>query len=311
MSKTLAVIGATGKQGSSVVNFVLNDSELSQQYKIRAVSRDVNSENSNKLKERGVEVVQGDIADAASLKTALTGADTLFFMTTPAWTATDLKPEFENIKRVADVAVEAGVKYIIFSTLPSHTDISGGKYTANHPFDAKAEGEKYIRTLPVKKAFVSLGFLFENIIQLPFWQPQKDADGNWVMSFQLAPKTRIPWIDNASNCGSYVGTILAEPEKYEGVRFEAAVGFWNMEELAAIESKATGKDITYKQISPEEFAARLPALKEVFIDAAHTADEFGYFGPDGEKSVAWAAERVRGKLVTPEEFFKANPLKLE
>ncbi|KAM0562960.1 hypothetical protein ACHAPJ_001803 [Fusarium lateritium] len=311
MSKTLAIIGATGQQGSSVVNFVLNDSELSQQYKIRAIGRDVNSDKSKKLKERGVEVVQGDVADAASLKTALTGADTLFFMTTPAWTATDLKPEFENIKRVADTAVEAGVKYIIFSSLPSTTDVSGGKYTANHPFDAKAEGEKYIRTLPVKKAFVRLGFFLENIIQVPLWAPQKDADGNWVMSTQLAPQTRIPWIDNASNCGSYVGAILAEPEKYEGVTFDAAVGFYSMEELVAIESKATGKNITYKQISPEEFAASLPILKDVYVQAFHAADEFGYFGPDGEKSIAWGAERARGKLVTLEEFFKAHPLKLE
>ncbi|KAJ4266237.1 hypothetical protein NW762_004218 [Fusarium torreyae] len=311
MSKTLAVIGATGQQGSSVVNFVLKDSELSQQYKIRAITRDVNSEKSKKLKERGADVVQGDVADAASLKTALTGADTLFFLTTPAWTATDLKPEFENIKRVADTAVEAGVKYIIFSSLPSTTDISGGKYTANHPFDAKAEGEKYIRTLPVKKAFVRLGFFLENIIQVPLWAPQKDADGNWVMTGQLSPQTRIPWIDNGSNCGSYVGAILAEPEKYEGVTLDAAVGFYSMEELVAIESKATGKNITYKQISPEEFAASLPILKDVYVQAFHAADEFGYFGPDGEKSVAWGAERARGKLVTLEEFFKAHPLKLE
>ncbi|KAM0299872.1 hypothetical protein HYE67_005830 [Fusarium culmorum] len=311
MSKTLAVVGATGKQGGALINYILNDPDLSKQYTIRAIARDVDSEKSKDLKARGIQVVQGDLADQASMKKALTGAQYFFFVTTPSWTATDLKPEYEIIKKTADTAVEAGIEYIIFSSLPSTSDISGGKYTANHPFDAKAEGEKYIRTLHIKKAFVRLAFFLENITQIPLWQPQKDTEGNWVMSLQLSSKTRLPWIDNGSNIGSFVGAILAEPDKYDGVGFDAAVGHYSMEELVAIESKATGKDITYKQISPEEFAEKLPIMKEVYVNAFHAGEEFGYFGAEGEKSVAWAAERARGKLVTPEEYFKANPLVLE
>lgn len=311
MSRTLAVVGATGKQGGAVINFILNDPELSKQYTLRGITRDPNSEASKALKDRGVEVVQGDLADQASMKKAFTGAQYLFFMTTPAWTATDLKPELEIIKKTADTAVAAGIEYIIFSSLPSITDMSGGKYTLNHPFDAKAEGEKYIRTLPIKKAFVRLAFFLENITQVPLWQPAKDSEGNWVTSLQLSPQTRIPWIDSCSNTGSFVGAILAEPEKYDGVTFDAAEGFYSMEELVAIESKAWGKDIKYKQISPEEFAEKLPIMKDVYVQAFHAGEEFGYFGPEGEKSVAWAKERARGRLVTPEEFFKANPLKLE
>ncbi|KAL4729150.1 hypothetical protein ACLX1H_003561 [Fusarium chlamydosporum] len=311
MPKILAVTGATGQQGGAVINYILNDPELSKQYSLRAITRNIDSDASKALKKRGIEVVQGDMADQSSMNKALTGAQYMFFMNTPAWTATDLKPELELIKKTADTAVEAGIEYIIFSSLPSVRDISGGKYTANHTFDAKAEGEKYIRTLPVKSAFVRLAFFFENIIQVPFWQPQKDAKGNWVMSLQISPKTRLPWIDNGSNTGSFVGAILAEPEKYNGVGLDAAVGFYSMEELVAIESKVFAKEITYKQITPEEFADKLPFMKELFVQAFHFGEEFGYFGPDGEKSVAWAAERARGRLVPAEEFFKANPLKLE
>lgn len=311
MSKTLAVVGATGKQGGAVINFVLNDPELSKQYNLRGITRDPNSEASKALISRGIEVVQGDLADQVSMKKAFTGAQYLFFVTTPSWTATDLKPELEVIKKTADTAVDAGIEYVIFSSLPSVTDMSGGKYTLNHPFDAKAEGEKYIRTLPIKKAFIRLAFFLENIIQVPLWQPAKDSEGNWVTSLQLAPQTRIPWVDSCSNTGSFVGAILAEPEEYDGVTFDGAEGFYSMEELVAIESKAWGKDIKYKQISPEEFAEKLPIMKDVYVQAFHAGEEFGYFGPEGERSVAWAKERARGRLVTPEEFFKANPLKLE
>lgn len=43
MSKILAIFGAAGQQGSSVLNHVLNDPELSQEYSVRAITRDVNS----------------------------------------------------------------------------------------------------------------------------------------------------------------------------------------------------------------------------------------------------------------------------
>ena len=40
MSKVLVVFGATGQQGGSVVNCVINDPELSKLYKVRGVTRD-------------------------------------------------------------------------------------------------------------------------------------------------------------------------------------------------------------------------------------------------------------------------------
>lgn len=56
MSKILAVFGATGQQGGSVIDYVLNDPELSQKYKIRAITHDANSEKAKRLKAT-VEVV--------------------------------------------------------------------------------------------------------------------------------------------------------------------------------------------------------------------------------------------------------------
>lgn len=38
MSNVLAVFGATGQQGGSVINYALNDPKLSQEYKIRAIT---------------------------------------------------------------------------------------------------------------------------------------------------------------------------------------------------------------------------------------------------------------------------------
>lgn len=57
MSKILAVFGATGNQGGSVIRTVLSDPALSSQFKIRAITRDVTKPAAKALADKGVEVV--------------------------------------------------------------------------------------------------------------------------------------------------------------------------------------------------------------------------------------------------------------
>lgn len=309
MSKILAVFGATGQQGSSVVSYVLNDPELSQKYKIRAITRDTNSEKARQLKEK-VEVVRGDVLDRASLEKALAGAHTLFAMTTPSFGPDGLEVEYNSGKTIADVAVEQGAEYIIFSTLPSVTEISGGKYTHVTPFDAKAKAEQYIRGLPIKSAFYSPGYFMENLQSQPFLAPRQAPDGTWVLARHTSPKTLLPYIDAVGDTGKVVGAILAAPDKYQGKTFCAAAALYSFEELAAIMSAATGKTIVYKQIPREEFEKSLPFFPEIFVDGFSYQEEFGYFGPDSHKLVAWAAENTRGTLSTLQEYLRTHPLQL-
>lgn len=309
MSKILAVFGATGQQGGSVINYVLNDQELSQKYKVRAITRDVNSAKAKELDER-VEVVQGDAFDLASLETALADVHTVFAMTTPAFGPDAFDVEYNSAKRIADVAVEKGVQYIIFSTLPSVTEISGGKYTKIVPFDAKAKAEQYIRGLPVNSAFYRPGSFMENFHSQPFWAPRQAPDGTWVISTHMSPQTRLPLIDAVGDSGKFVGAVLAEPEKFQGTTLSAATRLYSLEELAATMSKVTGQKVVYEQITPEEFAKQVPVMTEIFVEAFQYYEEFGYFGPDSESLVAWAAENARGKLSTLEEFLEAHPPQL-
>ncbi len=64
MTKPIAVIvGATGGQGGSVVDSFLKDGT----YQVRAITRKINSEKAVALRQRGVEVVTGDLNDESSL----------------------------------------------------------------------------------------------------------------------------------------------------------------------------------------------------------------------------------------------------
>lgn len=310
MSKILAIFGATGQQGGAVLDFVLKDPELSQQYSIRAITRDINSEKANQLAKK-VSVVAGDTADKSSLQTALDGAHTVFAMTTPSMGPGAFGEELNTAKRIADVAVEQGVQYFIFSTLPSIKNISEGRYTKCVPFDAKAAAEEYIRDLPIKSAFFCPGSFMENFQSQTFLGPKKSSDGSWVLARTHSTQIQYPLIAMKEDGGKFVGAILAEPDKFEGKRLCAATGMYSIEEIVASLSKSSGQDIQYKQVSDEEFIKETPVMPELFAEYFHYWDELGYFGPESETLVAVAAGSARGKLTTFDEFLKEHPFLLE
>ena len=258
-------------------------------------------------------MVQGDVLNRASLETALTGVHTVFAMTTPAFGPDGLEVEYNNAKTMADVTVEKGAEYIIFSTLPPVKEITGNKYTKVTPFDAKAKAEQYIRGLHIKSAFYSPGYFMENLQSQPFLAPRHASDGTWILARHTSPKTQQPYIDASGDTGKFVGAILAEPDKYEGKTFCAAAALYSWEEIAAIISKATGKTVVYKQVPLEEFQKSFPFgpdIADIFIEAFGYQEEFGYWGPDSKKLVAWAAENARGRLSTLPEYLEKHPLQL-
>jgi uncharacterized protein YbjT (DUF2867 family) len=313
MSKILAVFGATGQQGGSIVTYVLNDPELSKEYTIRAITRNPTSPAATQLASK-VEVVTGDVLDRSSLEKALTGVHTVFAMTTPTFDPSGFETEYESGKRIADVAVEKGVEYLIFSTLPSVSQLSNGKFTKVTPFDAKAKAEQYIRGLAIKSAFFSPGSYMENFQAQGFLAPQQSPDGSYVMTRNVGPKTTMPLINAVEDTGKFIGAILASPSTYEGKTFVGATALYTMEEIVMIMSKATGKKVVYKQVSTEEFKKSLeflPAnLVDIFTEAFVFGEEFEYWGPVTRDMIAWSAENARGRLSTFEEYLEAHPLVL-
>jgi uncharacterized protein YbjT (DUF2867 family) len=64
--KIIAVTGATGAQGGGVVNIM----KKTPGWKVRALTRNVESDAAKKLSAEGIEVVQADFDDASSLQKA-------------------------------------------------------------------------------------------------------------------------------------------------------------------------------------------------------------------------------------------------
>ena len=309
MAKTLVIFGATGQQGGSILNFVLNDPELSQQYTIRAITRDPSSSAAQNLQSKGVEVVRANLDEPSSLTAALHGAHTIFLVTNPAPGPNMKNVEMAQGKAVADATVAAGAHYLIFSTLPNVSKLSGGKYTKVISFDGKANVEEYIRTLPIKSAFFSPGSFMQNFQTLMI--PRPTGDGDYVFARHVSPTSELPLIDTAGDTGKYVGAILAEPEKYQGKIFCAASGLYSLDEQAKIMSKVSGKRVTYHQIDEETFRQHLGPLADILIEMMSYQQEFGYYGPQTAELVEWAVKNARGKVKTFEEYLEKNPLPLQ
>src|SRR5919112_2724252 len=101
--RTIAVAGATGAQGGAVV-----DALLEKGARVRALVRSTGSDRARNLASRGVELVQIDAKDPASLSNALRGADAFFFMTTPYGSQTlDIEGEIQQGVDFADAAAAA------------------------------------------------------------------------------------------------------------------------------------------------------------------------------------------------------------
>lgn len=123
--KLLTVFGATGNQGGSVIDAVLERPELQEKYSLRGITRDPASSKSQALSDKGVEMVRGDLNKPEELREAVKGSYGVFGVT-DFWSLLDKGIEIQQGKNIFDACKAEGVKHFIFSTLRSAEKMSGG-----------------------------------------------------------------------------------------------------------------------------------------------------------------------------------------
>ena len=172
MAKRITVVGATGTQGSSVVQTILKASSKDE-WNIRALTRNASTPAAQALKEGGVEVVSADLNDLNSLKAAFSDCYAVFAMT-------DFFVPFANFNADAEKAIalerqqasnifdavkaNPSIAHFIWSTLPHAEKISQGKYKVPH-FVAKNGMDDRIKADPemlAKTTFLWVGWYATN-----------------------------------------------------------------------------------------------------------------------------------------------------
>ncbi|KAM5152034.1 nmrA-like family domain-containing protein 1 [Mantella aurantiaca] len=242
--KTIAVFGATGAQGGSVVKALLQDCAFS----VRAVTRDVTKPAAQKLKEAGAEVVAADLDDETSVRGVLRGTHGAFVVTN-FWEHMDKAKEVKQGKKIADLCKQQGLQHVVYSGLENVHKLSGGKLEVLH-FDSKGEVEEYFRQIKVPMTSVRLAFYYENFLTMS--RPQKCQDGK---TYQLViPMGDIP-MDGISvtDLGPVVRSVLKNPSEYIGKDLGLSADKLNIKQYAEIMSEVTGKTIVDSKITPEAY----------------------------------------------------------
>ncbi|KAJ1663330.1 hypothetical protein IW140_005088 [Coemansia sp. RSA 1813] len=277
MTHTVAVIGATGLQGGSV----LRSLHATKKYSLIAVTRNISSASTNKLKTEylDVKLVATNVNGIGSLKKAFVGANYVFGMITPALpvmqeqtVATDIDAEFNQGKNITDAATVASVENIVFSTLYLIKDLSNGKYQDVLHFKKKHEIEKYIRpkAAEIRGAFIQLGFFMENFVTYSRILPEDNKTVEFILP--LKPTTKVPLVDTANDAGGVVSYVLDHFDHFVGKTVEVSGGYYEAQEMAKAFTEATGKPARFVQLPYETLNNE--DMEQIF--KAH--DEFGYFG---------------------------------
>ncbi|KAB8231678.1 NmrA/HSCARG family protein [Aspergillus alliaceus] len=256
MPKIITVVGATGQQGRSVIRTILQNPKLSQEFKIRGITRDVSKPEAQALLKQGIEVKSADMNSKECLSQALQGSHSVFLVTTPAWGNAGSDAELVHGKNVANAAKETGVQHLIFSSLLNVTETSGGRLKHVPHFDHKAQVEQYIRSLGIPATFVLPGYFMTNYTQ--FGMLRKGDDGIYTLAYPVGKDAKLPLIDIAKDMGKYVAAALLNRSEVLGSQVLAAADYYTPSHILAEFEEVTGQKTRFLQIDSETYKNFIP-----------------------------------------------------
>ena len=298
----ITIVGVLGKQGRSAA-YTLLQSSL---YRVRGITRRVNSPEELSLAAQGAELVSLplDLGYKNGYVQAFRGSHGIFMMT-PSIVPPQTH-EKELGKQLADAAVEAGVKHIIFSSLENVDKISNGEKFAPH-FTDKARIEEYIRSLPIISSFIYMAFFYTNLIE--FYTPEMKGD-TLVFPIYLPKDFRAPFVDPLTATGPAILEIFSNPSRYAGESLPVIGEIISPQEMIDAFVRVTGKKAVYSSAFKRkdflrhfpEFRSNKLLVREILGMAAY-AVEYGYFRKD--RDLLWSRQ-INPNSLNWEQFLRAT-----
>ena len=224
---TVVVTGATGKQGGAVARGLLK-----RGHKVRAITRDPNSNQAKSLADAGATLVAASVEDASGITKALEGATSLFAMTTP-FGGTDA--EIGQGVAAADAAKAAGV-HLVFTSVGS-----ANRQTGVPHFDSKYEVEKHIAKVGIRATILAPVAFMENLNFI------KEQLATGVYASALSPTRALAQVAVA-DIGAVAVSVLEDADRFAGKRFDLAADELTGNDAMAILSRITGRLFSYFQV---------------------------------------------------------------
>jgi len=243
--KTVLVTGATGRQGGAVIRHLRGKG-----WKLRALTRNPKSAAAQELAKSGVEVVQGDLEDPASLERGLRGAYGVFSVQ-DFW-AVGARREVQQGKNLADAAKKAGVQHFVYSSVGGAERNSG----IDH-WESKWEIEKHVRQLGLSATMLRPAAFMEN-----YYIDQVEIG---LLKGKLLDPIRgdKPYQTIASDdIGAFAALAFERPQEFIGLELEIAGSELTNVEAAEVFSRVLGKPVRFRKLPM--LAVRLFLGKEFY-----------------------------------------------
>ena len=243
----ILVLGATGQQGGSVAAALLKAG-----WPVRALVRDPAAPKAVALRQAGAQLVQGDFADPASLRAAMRGVYGVFSVqpSSPGGTVSD-DDEVRFGSAIADVAVDSGVRHLVYSSGGAVGDTPTGM---GH-FDSKARIEAHIRALPLTATIIRPVAFMEMLVMPGFGLDQGQ------FNFFAQPDAPVQLLA-VEDIGKFVAAIFADVTRFGGQTLEIASGATTGRQLEALFTDMAGRRITYARLTDDVLAAN-PFLRKL------------------------------------------------
>lgn len=295
--KIILVVGATGKQGSSVAHALLEDGKFAVRCMIRGVSISNSGELDSLIKE-GAHVVYGDLENVDSLVKAMEGCHGVFAVTNYWDPKVGYDGEIRQGMNLANAAKRAGISHMVYSTLDYNSDVPH--------FESKVQAEGYIRKAVPTTSLVT-SFYYENFMGL---MAPKEQDG--VVTFAVAQKkeTKVPMY-SVSETGRWVVEAFNHPELYINKDICAVGEYISYPQLVETFEKVTGKKAQFVELPFETlFNAEFPGAEELalnlkFFDEIHITNIAPLTtGPCGTKYDRRSIEKRADGRITWDEFIE-------
>jgi uncharacterized protein YbjT (DUF2867 family) len=206
------------------------------------------------------------------------------FLVTNFWAHGAVDEEAQG-RAAIDAAKVAGIKHLVWSTLPNVESISGGRFDVRH-FTDKAR---------VNALVSAAGFEFHTFVEAPFYfqnltgqmAPRATEAGTKVWALPMDPDRKAIHMGDIGELGSLVAAAFAHPSEVgHGQTLSLAGDLLSWNEIVAT-LREQGHDIAYQRVPKETFDQFFPGAAEIrqMMDyfEAHT-----YFGPDAEQKLALA-----------------------
>ncbi|KAG9250041.1 uncharacterized protein F5Z01DRAFT_731162 [Emericellopsis atlantica] len=304
-TKIIAVVGATGNQGSSVAATFLQEPG----WQVRGITRDPSKESARALASRGADVVTADLDVPGSMEKAFRGANVIFGTTDFVQHLQDPKiiaaaqaenrpvnelateRETEQAKRLIDAAaanVDA-LDLFVLSTLSDAKGLSQGKIQYNLHFDSKWAAVEYLKaTYPAlwaKTSLLQLG-IFASNWKVPYYTPRKQEDGTFKLSLPMSGDKKFPIIDPNADTGHLTKALV---HVAPGTHLVGATSMISWNEWCEAWSRQTKAQCKFEKLDRKVLEEIMGPLGREIADMFQYPymDEFGYDGSDPTVVYPW------------------------